>query len=358
MKYEILPFNEKSLSDAKLICGEMYSQKVFSLLDKVLANPERRRSRVDAAGEIAYECGTPVAFQAAVMRKLYLDSSEFYGVVGSTLCSKPDTSPVLLMQLMRTTIRPRGGGLLFFANTAIPKSSKMNRMLGVKGVASESCGYVRFDVFRFGSFCRFVLKGRMPGFVAEIVDFAWKLVSMFRRHCRKTKLRCEKVVEINASFDVFWKAYIKENKGVVSSRSSEELQWMYQARIEDGKVLMLSLCDRDVIMGYIVAKPMDESRKRWQIIDWIAIGNDNLILNDLLSCMKGYLSKNEPAVWIESIGFPDFIQPLLMKHLPFKRKLKESVFVYQAFDEKINIALSSLTEYNWFWGAYDGDRCF
>lgn len=85
------------------------------LLEKILVNPVREESNVDAAGEIAYQGDSPVTFQAAIIRKLYFGSHEFYGVVGSTLCSKPCTSPVLLMQLMKVTIKPRGGGVLFFA---------------------------------------------------------------------------------------------------------------------------------------------------------------------------------------------------------------------------------------------------
>ena len=357
MVHEIKSFDETTLADAKSVCVEMYSSGVCPLLEKILRNPLRKEFNGSAAGEIVYQDGKPVAFQAAVLRKLYLGNRAFVGVVGSTLCSKPETSPVLLMKLMRETIKPRCDSVLFFANTAIPASAKMNRLLGVRGEVPQSCSKVRFAVFKWGSFINFVLKGRCPSFMVHVFDFLGKPFQPWWAYRRLTGLTSSVDADIDEAYDQFWRSYLAKNSGLVVSRDGDALRWMFLDQIKAGHAVLISLRSGDVVKGYVIAKTMGSERKRWMIVDWIAIGDDNAILNDLLGEMVRHLKANEPAVWIEAIGYPMFAQTVLKRHLPLNRNLPDIVFLYKSYDVTIEEALADRNGRSWFWGAYDGDRC-
>ena len=358
MVHEIRSFDEATLADAKSVGVEMYSSGVCPLLEKILRNPLREELNGSAAGEIVYQDGKPVAFQAAVLRKLYLGNRAFVGVVGSTLCSKPETSPVLLMKLMRETIKPRYGSVLFFANTAIPASAKMNRLLGVRGEVPQSCSKVRFAVFKWGAFIKFVLKERCPSFVVHALDFLGKPFQPWWAYRRLTDLTCSVDADIGEAYDQFWKSYLDKNSGLVASRDGGALRWMFQDQIKAGNAVLISLRDGAFVKGYVIAKAMGSERKRWMVVDWIAIGDDNKILSDLLCEMVHYLKTNTQAVWIEAIGYPMFAQPVLKRYLPLNRNLSDKVFLYKSYDVDIEGALTDVNERSWFWGAYDGDRCF
>ena len=357
MVHEIKSFDEATLADAKSIGVEMYSSGVCPLIEKILRNPLRQELNGSAAGEIVYQDGKPVAFQAAVLRKLYIGKRAFVGVVGSTLCSKPETSPVLLMKLMRETIKPRYGSLLFFANTAIPASAKMNRLLGVRGKVPQSCSTVRFAVFKWGSFINFVLKGRCPSFIAYTLNFLGKPFQPWWAYKRLTDLTCCIDSDIGEAYKQFWRSYLDKNSGLVASRDSDTLRWMFIDQIKAGKAVLISLRDGDFVKGYVIAKTMGTERKRWMIVDWIAIGDDNAVLSDLLCELVRYLKAKEPAVWIEAIGYPMFAQPVLKRYFPLNRNLPEKVFLYKSYDVAIEDALADRNGHSWFWGAYDGDRC-
>ena len=358
MECEIKPFDEATMDDAKNVAEAMFSNRVFSVLEKMLTNPLRRELGVSAAGEIVYQDGKPVAFQGAIVRRLYLGKEPFVGVVGSTLCARPETSPVLLAKLMRTTIRPRGSGALYFANTAIPASSRMNRLLGVKGKTPESCAGVDFAVFKWGEFLNFALKGRLLRFVSVVLDFIGKLGDTFWMKRRRTDMNGRLETDIGEAFSDFWKSYLEGNVGVVASRTQGELRWMFEDALAGGKIVVISLRDaEDMIHGYIAAKVLGSNRKRWMIVDWIALRDDESVLSDLLYCLIDHLKKIEGVAWLESVGFPMSIRMTLKRFLPFRRKLRESVFVYKAFDKKVEDALADPSARNWFWGGYDGDRC-
>lgn len=358
MECEIKPFDESTMDDAKNVAEAMFSNRVFSVLEKMLTNPLRQELGVSAAGEVVYQDGKPVAFQGAIIRRLYFGKKPFVGVVGSTLCSRPETSPVLLAKLMRTTIRPRGGSVLYFANTAIPASSRMNRLLGVKGQAPESCAGVDFAVFKWGEFLNFALRGRLPRFVSTVLDFIGRLGDTFWMKRRRTNMNSRLETNIGEAFSDFWKSYLEGNVGVVASRTQGELRWVFEDAIAAKKMVMISLRGaEDMIHGYIVAKVLGNNRKRWMIVDWIALKDDESVLSDLLHCLIDHLKKIECAAWLESVGFPMSIRQILKRYLPFRRKLRESVFVYKAFDKKVEDALADISTRNWFWGGYDGDRC-
>lgn len=324
MDYEIKSFDETTCADAKALTNALFDPKPGNVLDKILSNPLRRELSAESAGEIVYQDGRPVAFQAAIIRRLFVGQRSILGIVGSTLCSMSSTSPVLLMQLMKKTVKSRYGSELFFANTANVASMKMNRMLGVKGTGPFTCEQIRFGVI----------------WVPKLLKRAVPSVGLSRLTTIDAKV-----------FDAFWDKYRATNIGLVSSRSAEELQWAFGAGIANGKAVMLGHFDNSgALDGYIVLVSTHAGR-RWMVMDWIALDNNVRTLALLIKGAVKYLRKYANGIFMEAIGFPDYADNILKTVLPFKRKTKNNSFLWK-FDGKTDAIPSE----SWFFGPYDGDR--
>lgn len=320
-------YTEETRDDALKVVRSRFSVDSFRIAAKYLQNP---LCVLDPdAGDVAYQDDRPVGFQAAVLRRLHLGREEFIGVVGGMLGMEDGASPVLLMQLMKRSIAPRGGSTLFFANTANAASMKMNRLLGVKGKGPITCERIRFA----SAFWPKMLKVLVPRPRAKrLMSFEPKL------------------------FDDFWRRYLIANKGVVCSRTTEELRWVFGDRTESGEVVVLGSLNGDNLAGYIVLKRSKFvvrglEFQRWMILDWIALDNDRMILAGLLRDALRFLRRETRAMLLESIGFPEFVEPILAKYLPFRRKTESNSFLYQFTDTN-----QVIPEGSWFFGPYDGDR--
>lgn len=325
MKTEIRSFDEASLADAIDVVTSAFSAGTKRLLYKILDNPARKMLGNCAAGEIAYQDGKPVAFQAAIVRRLFIGKQPIVGVVGSTLGALRETSPVLLMQLMKRTIAPRCGSVIFFANTANPTSMKMNRLLGIKGCGPTSCTKIRF------------------GCVLPLPFLRWLLP-------RPHAVRIEKIEP--ELFNRFWNRYLEGNEGLVASRSAEELEWMFGNGLKSGTDVLLAHCARGELDGYVVFRET-RNGKSWMIVDLIAIHNNKDVLLELVRSAIRFLRREKTSIVLECIGFPDFIYSVIGRALPFCRKTTNNSFLWKCFDGNV----SEVIERSWFYGPYDGDRC-
>ena len=323
MKTEIKAFDETTLDDAKAVVSEMFSPAACSILDKMLANPLRSELGVSSAGEIVYQDGKPVAFQGAILRRLFMAQSPIVGVVGSTLCSKPETSPVLLMSLMKATIKPRGGSELFFANTANPVSMKMNRLLGIKGTGPETCARLRFAL-------------------------TW-VPPCLQPLCPRPRSR--RLMPLDAEvFNSFWSRYLAGNRGLVSSRTAEELNWMFGDGLSSGETVAFGEFKEGELLGYIVIHSTHNSH-RWMVFDWIALNDDRAVLRRLLTSAVRFARRETSAVLFEMAGFSDIADKIAASVLPFRRKTSNNSYLWRFRDGQ-----GSVPEGSWFFGAYDGDR--
>jgi hypothetical protein len=152
-------------------------------------------------------------------------------------------------------------------------------------------------------------------------------------------------------FDDFWHRYCETNEGLVSSRSAEELEWIFNDRLASGEIVILGEFKGEDLVGYVALKSASNG-KRWMIADWIAIKNDTTILVALLKSAVRFLRRKRGAVLLETIGFPDFAEPVLKRCLRFSRKARNNTFLWKFLDGKTTIPPNS-----WFFGPYDGDRC-
>lgn len=350
------PFTEDTLDDALSVVRNRFGETACDQARLILRNP--MRSVCPSAGDVSYEKDVPVGFQAAMLRRGLCGEHDFHCVIGGMLALKVGASPVSLVALMKNTIKPRGGSVLFLANTSIPTSMKMNRMLGVDGQGCPSCGLVRFAVLRWGHFARFCLHGKLPRWLAELGDIVGCLMLPFFVRRQRTKTASAQMMLFEKkAFDRFWSEYAATNDGIVLSRTADELAWLFSDGLQTGKNILLVRKDGERIVGYIVLRAKEAGMVRWMVADWIAIGNDREMLSDLLRDAVIYLRKKTPAAFLESIGFRMDVQDVVHRHLPFTRRAPNNSTIYKAFTKEIAEELGRADCHGWFFGPYDGDRC-
>lgn len=356
MQVEIKDFTRETLADAQAIAAKMFTRPVGDLIEHFLENPVNKVYGCDSYGEIAYQDGMPVAFRAAILKRLYLGQQPLLGVVGSTFCSDKSTSPVVLMKLLKKNVGSRAGSRFFFTNTSCEASMKLNKLVGVKSVGPKSCEKISYSVLRFGSFVRMATRGKLPKFLAWMFDVLAKpflygfCVIPWRKN---SKVQVATAIDEKA-YERFWDAYLAKNQGLVCSRTAMELKWAYDRFLKDNTLALLEYREKDAIVGYVVAK--ETSVGRWMVYDWIALENDAKKLLDLMRSLVAYLGRYRKAVLIEAIGYPEFIQGVLHKVLPFTRKTSYNTVAYGLQDKTFTEELNKNLESSWFFGAYDGDR--
>ena len=356
MGEDIRLFDETTLDDALSVVRDRFNESACHQVRKLLTNP--LRCICPDVGDVAYERNQPVVFQAAVPRRGYVCDKPFLGIAGGLLASKKGTSPVLLISLMEKTNAPRHGSVVVFGNTAIPVSMKLNRMLGVDGEGCPSCGIVRFSVLKWGGFVNFCLHGRLPSFLVYFVNWVGTISNLlFYRRTRSKTIGSRLDSFDQELFDTFWAAYLKTNDGVVLSRTSEELEWLFADDLPRGRNVLLVRKDGDCLCGYIVLRAKDIGRTRWMVADWIALGNDKAVLSDLLRDAVRFLRKVPSAAFLECIGFRMDVQDVIHRHLPFSRMAPNNSTNYKAHTPEMKKALESADLSGWFFGPYDGDRC-
>ena len=354
---DIRPFDEKTLDDALEVVRDRFNESSCPQVRKLLKNPMRRIC--PEVGDVVYEDGRPVAFQAATPRRVYVRDKPFLGISGGLLSSKRGTSPSAWIELMERTNASRCGSVVGFANTAIPVSMKLNQMLGfVDGLGCPSCGVVRFVVLRWGRFANFCLHGRLPTFLTLLTDWVGVLLRPFFFRRIRSKTVGSRLESFDTRrFDAFWSDYLKENDGVVVSRTAEELEWVFGDDLSTGRNLLFVREDGERICGYIVVRAMNVECTRWMVADWIALKNDKDVLSDLLRDAVCCLYKISSAAFLECIGFRMDVQEVIHRHLPFTRKAPNNSTSYNVSTPEMKEALESADRTGWFFGPYDGDRC-
>ncbi len=353
---EIRPFDESNLDDALDVVHNRFNESACQQVRKLLSNPMLKTC--PDTGDVAYEDGQPVVFQAAVPRRGYLLNTPFLGIAGGLLASKRGVSPGLLISLMEKTNSPRHGSVIVFGNTAIPVSMKLNRMLGVDGVGCPSCGMARFAILRWGSFLDFCLRGRLPSFLVRIIDWLGVLIRpFFFRRLRSNTVGLRMDAIDKKRFDMFWSKYMKKNDGVVLSRTAEELEWMFGGELQSGRNLLFVREKGDRLCGYVIVRAMNAERTRWLVVDWIALGNERAVLSDLLRDAVHGLRRVSSAAFLECIGFRMDVQDIIRCHLPFSRQTPNNSTDYKAHTPEMKEALKDADHKGWFFGPYDGDRC-
>ena len=355
---EVRQLTDETRSDASAVVLDRFSKEALSVLDKIMRNPARNIHA--EAGAIVYDDNMPVCFEAAILRKLHLRSQFIWGCSSGMTCIKKNAAPERLIDLKRAVRAPTEWNRISFANSQNAESAYITRKNKHRVEGPESCTRYLWRAVRplacLAYFARRkLLKARMPG---------WKGFSTlgsagFEAKCGELTIR--RVMEVKPEFyDVLMKRYLETNKGLVCSRTAEEIEWIFGDRIRRGEPVVLGAFDAKGPCGYILMTG-GKVAKRWQIHDWFAVDNDRKTLEALLKTGCSFLRKKTPAMMLEVCGFPTCVQDLIKAYLPHVRPLGHNTFSCGSKEPELREKLRAMVrgeEPCWFFGPYDGDICF
>ena len=353
---DIRDYTEQTFDDAKEIVKARFGDGACFLLRKLLDNP--LRSLFPSAGDIAYRDGKPIVFQAAILKRLFLRQTEVLGIVGAMLCKIPKAPLRYVLSVTERTYISRAGSKMMFGNTVMPVSAGIS-LVSNSTAGPESCENIRFCVIRLGGFLNFVTHGKLPSFMVWLLDGLW-LWGTKIFDGSKGMVCVRRIMSLDeTAMDDFWKRYLASNKGLVCSRTKKELNWVFGEGIKNGTAHFLVLEKEGQLCGYVVLKRMSEDlSSRWMVVDWIAERDDRELLIELLAGAKRHLQTVQGAAFVEIIGYPMFVQDVIREVFPYHRKAQSNSFTCRIDDASFRQEFNRVKDVSWFFGAYDGDRCF
>ena len=350
-------YDERTREAVLALARARFAPLVDHDIDRLLANP--LRAERPAAGDVVLADGKAVCFQALIARRVHLGWETLQGHAGGSFVKAEKGCPAdALLGVINLEKSNAGISDLAMGNTCIYRVAALSRALGKKE-GPDSWRSVRFAVLRpfllaALVFWRKALKREQPA-VAPIGP-----TKPGRRYANGHGLVVLRDAVLDkAGLDVFWSRYLSTNRGLVLSRTSAELDWLFGEGVAAGSEAFLSLRRGESIEGYVVMRRMRTSPRRWQIVDLIALDDDMGRLGLLLRGAKRFLRQEAGAIMLEATGFPDRVQPLLRKAFPFERKLAHNPYVWRTprpeTAPRITAALKA--QEGWFFGPYDGDYC-
>lgn len=345
--------DESTINDAKVIVKTRWGTAGEALLERLLHNPVRS---CESIGDISYKENHPMAFQAAILKRLFIKQQEILGVSGAMYCKMPGAPLRYVLAVSEWTSLSKSGCKIAFGNTAMPVSTEI-ALASASSLGPDSCANIRFAIIRLGSFIDFVMQRKIPRRIIQVLDWIW--LNMTRVFCGKEISNVQRIMSIDeVDVDRFWGRYLASNKGLVCSRTKDELRWTFEDEIRRGRVHFLAFLKNSEMLGYVAIKRKgQEGVCRWMVVDWIAIEDDPTILKTLLMGVKSYLRSMDGAAFVEMIGYPTSVQRVIQKVFPYKRKASGNSFSYRIYDDGLRKAFEHVKDYSWFFGSYDGDRC-
>ena len=358
MAIEYLDFTEETFPLLRDLIVSRFGEGALNSLQKILDNPIRRT--VSPAGCIGVKNDRAVCFKAAIVRRIFFGQEEAYGLVGGYFCKLQKGCPLsVTLEVQKRAEWDRYPCRLRFGNTCIYATMRMNAQIGAHP-GTESWSEMRFGIihpllFLWLLFRRKILHRTQPEArpLKVPADEQKRYAVSGGFHIRRLNGFDD------ARLDAFWKRYLARNRGIVVSRDKETMNWIFGKDLSSGKSVLLALFNGDDADGFIVLRPMFSSPHRWQIMDMIVLENDPERLDILLAGAVRFLKKETRAITLESTGFPDFVQPVLHKHMPHLRKTGHNRFEWISDDQTViqTFEQSANTRESWFFGPFDGDYC-
>lgn len=355
------PLTEITYTDAAEVILDRFGEGALHVLDLVMRNPLRKLC--PDAGDIVYDDGKPVCFQACMLRRLYNGKTEVFGKVAGLTCLKTGAPAEAYIDVRIAASRPRHGSVIGFGNSQNAESAySAHRMASKKNPTTfegpESCTRFLWRAVRPLECIAYFIRRKI--FKAGLPN--WKEYSTLSSADYEVKygeLVIRRLMEIKPEFfDVLMAEYLKTNEGLFCSRTAEEVEWIFGERVKNGQCVLLGAFKEGNPVGYIVARSKPDA-KRWQILDWFALENSSKILESLLAELCIFLKRKTPAMMLEVIGFPTAAQPILKRYLPHVRQTGHNAFSWGSGNKEFRESVMPIidTSKSWFVGPYDGDEC-
>lgn len=355
MKHVVRELTERNRADAEFVIRARFPESALMVLDKIMCNPHRDEHV--GFGDILYVDGRPVAFRAALRRNIYVGKVRALARVRGLTCRLIDSPLDSISRLIEAQKANPRGCIMAISNTQCVPTEKRALQNGAT-LGPETCR-------------RFIWRAIRP----------WKCMSYFlRRKILRTPSvvfnpfntlqSCDYSISIDSLkvkrltlrdlhfFDELMGKYLDTNVGIVSSRTSKEMEWIYKEGIQAGTVVVLGASDGKGPVGYLLLKS-NCSCVRWLLGDMLAVGNNIAILRVLLEVACRFLREKTPAMMLESIGFPVYVEPLLKKYMPHERKCEANYDSFNFFSDSDTLKYKDimLSNRSWFFSPYDGDMC-
>ena len=369
--FTVRPLTEETLQSAMSVVESRFGSGGINALRIDMANPIRREFPV--AGHIVFKDETPVAFEASILRRMFFRGEPFLGRVGGLSCRRKN-APLRAFLFALAEVEafvenlPHGRRLSF--------GNSLCRETAATACLNDSCGRVPMS-------CSTVLERRIRRipwlmlrlrywlqrvrrklFKIGLAEKEWPEFSTLHSsgyEVQREGLRVKRLMEFRTDlFDGLMARYLETNTGLVSSRTAEELEWLFGERVRNGRAVLLGAFEKGEHVGYVIVDGGVASR-HWRIVDWFALRNDVLTLEALLKTACCFLKSETPAITLSCEGFPTFVQPLISKYLPHRTTRPYSVFSWTcgkdaAFQAELEKIID--TPQSWFFSPYDGDACY
>lgn len=344
--------------DAASLVRMRFGGDSISLLQKVLKNPLLSRCGEYGAGDIAYENDKPACFQAAIIRRLFYGRDEIYAVAKGMTCSSFTATEAPYIDVRLASERLRGGARFSFCNSANEKSALIGRKDKKNILGPESCSMILWRAVRpVRCLAYFVWRKIFKFDIPSWWKFDGRVVKEYAKHIGEKSLFIISDAHVDF-FDRLMKRYLEHNRGLVCSRSTEEIDWIFGQEVSSGAIVILAIQDSQGPLGYIALKQSLGGR-RWRICDMIVVDNDNTIIDLLVKETCEFIKIKTPAIIFEVSGFPERIQPLFRRYFTHVRQMGFNQFIVRTRDKEFRAKLREMifSDKSWFFGPYDGDEC-
>jgi hypothetical protein len=354
------PFEVGDIPAVLRLLQQYFSIDEPTIRHRFFENPCHPRESRFLRGCLLWHDGGVVGFHGAHMRQA------FFGQRSLALCVhcltyvapafRDHVAEIMLPILTQADVD------IHVANTANPQAQRLFRGLRwAQGVAS--CARIQFRVtsaHRFGRLllARNLLGRKLPAIVGTTAGLAGIGVLACRQRIRSActptqPLRLERFPK--PATDEFWSRLLAGNRGLLTSRTSEELDWLFGQGLKSGCDVLLARVEDARLAGYaVLRKAVIGGEMVGRVMDWVAEDRDPCLLGDLLLDVCTYARDFRMAA-IEISGFPTDVQSMVRESLPFTRKIPGNPFVIFAREQEL---LKRIVEdpYGWFWGPVDGDK--
>ena len=342
---EVKELVEENLADAEKVIRTRFGENGVAVVRAFMRNPVRKDW--PAAGYLAFCDGIPQAFEGFTLRRMFLAGEPIVGKVGGLTCAVPGADETAYVEVRLQNNRSYAGCVVFFGNSQNANTAFLTRKYKNAHPGPESCSRYLWRAVRPLDCLAYFLRRKM--LKKDIPD--WPAFDTLRSRDFPGRV----VEEFPSFFDRLTARYAASNEGLVCSRSGEEIDWLFGERIRDGRSVVLGTSDAEGPTGAIIVGS-DRMARRFMIQDWIAVGNDLRTLEALLRLACRFVKNCTPAMMLETMGFPSFVQPLLKRYLPHERDAGNNFFSWacaKSLRERLEAVAD--TPKSWFFGPYDGD---
>ena len=348
----VKPLTRNTISDAEAVIKDRFPGESLNVFKSVMTNP--LLAECEEAGDIVYEDGEPICFRAAILRNMYLGQKKIRGRVRGFTCIKKGASAEAIIEVQQAARKNKRGCSIAFSNSQCRETEKMARIMRAK-LGPESC--TRF-------LCRFVRPLQCLLYLIRRRVFKlsipnWPIFDSlgieYKKSC-KNSISVMRVMNDVTFFNKLDESIRTANKGVICARTHTDVNWLFGGRIDSGRIVVLGAFREGNPIGYVAIDGGDNG-KRWMVVDWVAVNNDENTLDVLLECAVEFVRYYTPCILLECIGFEQRIQHLLKKYFRGTRKFGCNIFSYNVVDKQLQSEFDCAFkgECSWFFGPYDGD---